>query len=322
MIKRVALLGLAASLGCRASLPVEAESLPGTIIPGVAPKHIAVAVTRGAPGVHATVSVGAEVPLEIRDASVSGPDAALFRLVPGPRWPLRLRAREELPIALEIAAPAGTSPGVRRARLTLVFGGNASASVVELTVLVMKESGPEHEPALQDIVSALGYGTKIGSTAFILGTGSAPLGDELPGGWFRRAGPGPLSITTVASFTSPGARRFGYTMGPPPAAQVVGVLDGDQNQHLHPTFEGGAQTATFDPGDAGFALWVERGDARYHSADRLNKERAHAARIYPLKDADGATLPGRWLVAFEESTDGDYQDLVLLLANAQNGIFE
>lgn len=292
-------------LGCRASLPVAPEGEAALV---ATPARVALAVLRGRGPAHASLTVRAGRAVELLAVTVEG--SALFQVLPL-ALPAALRAQEELPVGLILSAPPGTAPGVHRARLVLRAEG---VRAVDLVALVVDDGGPEREPPLQDVISALGLGARVGSAAFALGMAPAPLGEEVTGGWFRRAGPGPVSLTPVAAFTSRTSHAFGFSRGP--LVRPCGTLDWDQNQTLDPTFDGGQQTVSFDPGPEPFALWVERAGIRYHSADALNASSAHHARIYPVRDAAGAAVPDRWLVALEESDDGDYQDLLLLVSNA------
>jgi hypothetical protein len=293
-----------------------ASELPGGTPVAGTPADVAVSVVCGRRPVRALVSLTSAGSGDLR-VSLEGEGAAFFRVLPDPSGPLRLRPHEPLPLTLEVRAPKGAAPGVHHARLTFVVGQAASPGSVALTALVVSENAPEHEPPLQDVMSAMGLGTNVGTNAFAMGIAPKPLGDEVMWGWFRRAHAGPVSVSPLACFTGPtGARRFGYRLRRKPANKLVGTNDPAQNQTLRPAFNGGLRQTTFDPGKEPFALWLARGEAYYYSADLLNGG-VHAARIYPVKDAAGVQAPDRWLVTLEEGDDGDYQDLVLLVSNVR-----
>jgi hypothetical protein len=293
-----------------------AAETPGGSAVAAAPADLAVSVVGGRRPVRALVNLTSAAGGDVR-VSLEGEGAAFFRVLPDPSGPLRLRPHQALPLSLEVRAPRGTAPGAHHARLTFMVGQAPSRGSVALTALVVSESAPEHEPPLQDVISAMGLGTNVGSNAFAMGIAPKPLGDEVMRGWFRRAHAGPVSVSPLACFTGPtGARRFGYRLRRKPANQLVGTNDVAQNQTLRPAFNGGLRQTTFDPGKEPFALWLARGEAYYYSADPLNGG-VHAARIYPVKDAAGVQAPDRWLVTLEEGDDGDYQDLVLLVSNVR-----
>ncbi|MDD9206330.1 hypothetical protein PU560_07595, partial [Georgenia sp. 10Sc9-8] len=84
---------------------------------------------------------------------------------------------------------------------------------------------------------------------------------------------------------------------------------------LPPITEGGA--TSFDPGDAEFGLFYYSQNFGRHgfTEDRLNSpaSAAHRARIYPAQDRSGTPMANSYIVAFEDASNGDYQDYVFLV---------
>ena len=87
---------------------------------------------------------------------------------------------------------------------------------------------------------------------------------------------------------------------------------------LRPPWTEGGYTASFDPGAAPFSLVAETGHGAIpldpaHSKTKL----AHPARVFPVHTVLGASVHDAVLVAFEEATNGDYQDALFLIENVR-----
>ena len=92
----------------------------------------------------------------------------------------------------------------------------------------------------------------------------------------------------------------------------------------------GRVLGTFAVGSGPFGVWVYsdqktekygeggntvNGDYDY-TQDSLNAPvGVHRVKVYPLKDANGTSVPQHYLLAIEEAGNGDYQDYVFLLSN-------
>lgn len=281
--------------------------------------------------VFSTVRGGATAPQGVTLSARSGPvtvagvatDGAGAVAFPAdtPTLPATLADGKSLTVPVRFA-PAGNQSGVLTARLLISYGPNARTSlVVGLYGLSTLGQMGNNEPPLQQVVQVLGYAINVGSSNLVLGTGAAPLGDEVSGPLFRRAAAGSVTLRPVARYSTAERLIYGvYTLPDPPTRRQLGVLrDGvDNAQTLNPPVEAGA-TLSFDPGDTRFGVYTQSQARVTYSEDRLNKNNSvqHAVRVYPLKDRGGAPLANQYLLAFEESSNGDYQDYVFVLSNVR-----
>jgi uncharacterized repeat protein (TIGR01451 family) len=177
-----------------------------------------------------------------------------------------------------------------------------------------------NEPTFQNVVNTLGYAIDVGGTGLILGTGAAPIGDEVLVPLFQKAGAGVVTILPVARYSPSETLPFGFyfpdgTATPP--TTTVGVINAaPEHQALFPTLNSGG--TTFDPLGAHFGVFVNSvtfGRLTY-TEDALNTgPTVHAARIYPLDDRNNVPIPNTFMVAFEDAANGDYQDYVFVLSN-------
>ena len=151
----------------------------------------------------------------------------------------------------------------------------------------------------------------------MLGTGAAPIGDEIGAPLFRRAAAGAVTLRPVARYSPDEPVPYGYYAhaGATPTLNPIGVMSMGQEQTLLPGVDPGSKS-DFDPGDAPFGLY---GTANKHTAyteDALNATGVrHAARSYPLKDRAGRPVVDAFLVGFEEAANGDYNDYVFVIGN-------
>lgn len=213
--------------------------------------------------------------------------------------------------------PATNVGSVDATALVSVAGSATPSTVVELRGLATRSEFDEGEPALATIVATLGYRTDIGGRALALGTVSTPIGEEVRAQRFVRAGPGPVRLQALARYSPQGLLELGYRTADGELTAVE-TLRAEASQTLFPPAVGGA-VPTFDPGAAPFSLEAERlGGTRVSTVDDVNPPAlAHRMRAYPARsDATGLVLAHTWIVAIEESANGDYQDCVLLLSGA------
>ena len=175
------------------------------------------------------------------------------------------------------------------------------------------------------MVEALGFAVDVAARAAPdLQTAPADHADsdEVPVQLFQRASTAPVAaLNPVARFSRTVPLPFGHYEAKRRRgrdAHEMAQLVSGQNQMLNPDLEAGRQTS-FDPGAAAFGLWVKapaiaRSTPRSTATAATNK---HAARVFPLRARGGAPVPNAYLVAFEESNDGDYQDVVFVLWNVK-----
>jgi hypothetical protein len=259
-------------------------------------------------------------PVQLSAVEVVGQDATAFRLVSAPDLPVTLIPAAQVSVAVAFAPGRDAAPGVRRAMLKVLLGpAREEGPPVDLSGLVLAGRYGDKEPPLQQVLEALGFGVDVGRADLRLGTAPDPLGDEVKVARFQRARPSPISIYPVARFATADHFPYGYYAGegapqPHPLGTVAG---GDQDQKLNPDLEPDART-TFDPGPEPFGLFVNLGRRYAYGEDRLNTGAIrHAARSYPIRTRTGARLPDAYVVAFETTGDGDYQDLVFMVWNVK-----
>lgn len=184
-----------------------------------------------------------------------------------------------------------------------------------------------NEPYLHNVVRTLGYPINVGGNQLIIGTGDPLVGSEVSAQLFIKAGGGPVSIKPVARYSPDLQIPFGYyepNNGTPITHQVA-VIDfrvaanPPNHQRLNPVIVAGGANS-FQPTTERFGIYVFGLEDRYtYQEDALNVggPTTHAVRVYPLKDRNDNPLPNQYLVAFEDASNGDYQDYVFLVKNVQ-----
>ena len=204
-----------------------------------------------------------------------------------------------------------------------------------------------YEATLGQILIALGYKLDVGQAQNNWNPNTSMMAANLPGveagtdevaaPHFVKAGTGSVTMTLVARFSPPGVLPYGwYPSTSATTLNTVGTMSmttdaqtSDKARMIAPPLQAGSAT-TFDPGSGAFGLWVFsdqktekyneggnviNGDYDY-SQDALNAPaNVHRFKSYPLKDASGAALAQKYLVAVEEAGNGDYQDYVFVLGN-------
>lgn len=178
----------------------------------------------------------------------------------------------------------------------------------------------ENEPPLQDIVHALGIPLDVGGGKLELDKDAASIGDGIDASYFTAAGVEKIRITPLARFSPPGATPVGLMVRGNEALTEIGRLSDsddpiDAHQTLLPPWEGGKAAIEIVPPDEPFGFYMEG----HHYTSFTDRERpskasiAHTARIYPVRFFQGKRMTDTWIVAFEEASNGDYQDLVLMV---------
>lgn len=261
-----------------------------------------------------TNSSGSPVKLDrvgFKDASPA------FKLVSSPAFPLTLAAGESLNLAVQLSP--GNSVGVLRA--TLRAEGD-SPTEISLSGLRARGLEGDNEPPLAQIVDALGYGVNVGGSGLILGTGPGLIGDEVAAPLFQRASAAPVTLRPVARYSPDGPSAYGSFVldGQAARLQPLGTMNSEGYQSLNPPLAPGSRSE-FDPGDQPFGIYLAANSyakQNTFSLDRLNTgSTRHATRIYPLKDRAGTVIPNSYLLGFEPSENGDYQDAVFVLQNVR-----
>ncbi|GBF06815.1 glycosyl hydrolase family protein [Deinococcus aerius] len=259
-------------------------------------------------------------PLRINSVELTGKNAADFRLVNPPAWPLTLPPGASAEVATSFTP---NEVGALQAALRVTSDAlGKPAQTVGLYGLSARGEQGNLEPPLAQIVQTLGYDIDVGGKNLILGTGPGPIGDEVLAPLFTKAGPGPVTLRPVARYSPDDPLPFGYYTpgsGSPALHPVAEIARGGEQRLNPPVSPGGRET--FDPGSATFGLYV--GATSYapqnsYTQDELNTARVeHAARIYPLNNRAGQPLENSYLVAFEPAVNGDYQDYVFVVSNVK-----
>lgn len=261
-------------------------------------------------------------PLQISRVTLTGANSSAFNLVTPPSMPQTVNAGAT--VAYQVVFQPATSVGALSASLQIT-STEPHPGVLEVALYGLSAKGKQgaNEPTLNDVVKTLGYTINVGGTELILGTGIAPIGDEVIAPRMVKAGEGPVYITPVARYSPDDLLDFGYYIkdGDKPVRTKVGTVALRQEQTLNPALVPGSGT-TFDPGSAVFGFYT--GPAPHYapfytySEDALNVSPAplpHAVRIYPLKDRGGNPLRDCYLVCVEPAKNGDYQDYVFVVRN-------
>ena len=209
----------------------------------------------------------------------------------------------------------------------LVFETNLSEPVYTLGLYGLKKRGLSGnlEPPLQDVVNTLGYGIDVGWTTLSNNTDPALEGQEVAEPLFEAAGPGAVGIAMVARYSPAAVAPYGYynyngnSINFTPLGELA---DGElAAQQLNPPLVSGAPaTGSFQAprGPFGLYVYVESLGDNVYTEDALNIGTvSHRSRVYPVRNRGGALVANSYLVTFEEASNGDYQDYVMLLTNAK-----
>ncbi|WP_354500164.1 malectin domain-containing carbohydrate-binding protein [Mycetocola sp. 2940] len=243
-------------------------------------------------------------------ATVSGANATEFAVVSGNGTSLAPGASTTVGLQFK----PGTTVGQRSTQLTL----SAGSSTVTVGVYGLTMNGIEggNEPTLQNVLGTLGHNLNVGWTNLEGGVQPTAKGDEVLEPLFVKSGTGSVSITPLAHYAPRENIPFGWYTGDGAEAdrRQVGAISSAGYQSLLPPVTSGSAT-TFDPGSATFGLYYYSGVfARFgFTEDRLNTGIAHRARVYPAKNRSGVLVPNSYIVAFEDASNGDYQDYLFLV---------
>ncbi|GHF32247.1 hypothetical protein HNQ07_000435 [Deinococcus metalli] len=309
-----ALLLTAALMSCSVA---STEPTPTTTVVSAQPAALVFSSAQGQASTPQSVALQNPSAEAVTVTSLSVSDSE-FELVNPPALPVTLAPGGVL--ALQVRLKSTGTVGVLRGTLQ-AQGGAASVALAGLRAKGLEGS---NEPPMAQIVDALGYGVNVGWTGLESSTTTFPLGDEVIAPLFVKAGTAAVTIRPVARYSPVGATPFGYftVSGSAAVRHGVGTLVSGQYQTLNPAVDGAASSEVpFDPGTAAFGVYIDPAAYSYpltYTKDSLNTGRtAHAVRVYPLKDQAGAVVPNAYLLAFEPSVNGDYQDAVFVIRNVK-----
>jgi hypothetical protein len=149
--------------------------------------------------------------------------------------------------------------------------------------------------------------------------------DEVSAPTFERLDPTkPVTLRSIARFSPVGLVPFGwYEPGKVAGRTTTGTLavqtdpqTNDKARMLEPPLASG--NTSFEPSVAKFGIWMApAGVGLLTSNDADGFDGAHRVRAFSLRDAQGAVVPGSFLIGGEEAKNGDYQDYVFVLTNVK-----
>ncbi|MCK0146239.1 PKD domain-containing protein, partial [Arenibacter sp. F26102] len=266
-----------------------------------------------------TITNNGNAVLNISSASITGAFADQFESVL-PSGTITLNPGENQDYTVTFAPDLdGSNLGYQQASLT-IESNDAVNPTFEVGLHGLKKAGFEggQEPALQDVVDALGIGINVGWTSLSSSTNPNPVGDEVEVELWVKASDAPINITPVGRYSPAEELPFGwYTNDGSVTHYEVGVLAGGiaNAQTLFPPVATG--DSSFDPQGSVFGFYVESetfGRFNY-SEDAINTGIAHRTRIYPVLDRTGNLIENSYLITFEDATNGDYQDYMFIIDN-------
>jgi hypothetical protein len=303
------------------------------------------------PAVTQTLRVhnGGTAPLMVSALAIDGANRAAFQIVGPPQLPAVLAAGADLPVTVDVmttgnalpAAPAQNDGGTVLTGMLTASAGSLSAEANLFGVLLTTAT---HEVTLGQILTTLGYKLNVGlaqnnanpNTGAVQQLPNVEPGtDEIAAPLFKKGPAGSATLLPVARFSPKGPMPFGwYPAGNSAMRNQIGamtsVLDAqtsDKARMILPPLTG---STSFDPGAGAFGIWVytdqlsqlydvggvaTNGDYAYSEDAPNSPANVHRTKVYPLKDATGAAVPGSYLLAVEEAGNGDYQDYVFVLSN-------
>ncbi|WP_309572962.1 hypothetical protein [Deinococcus sp.] len=247
----------------------------------------------------------------------TGLNPSEFEVITPAALPVTVEPGAALTVQVHLKGQKSSSAGVFKASLNAV---GTAFSPVGLSGLRANSMEGTNEPPMGQIADALGIKMNVGWPGLESSTTTFPLGDEVINPMFVKAGSGTVSMTPVARYSPDGATPFGYftLSGTAAVRQTVGTLVAGQYQTLNPAVSG---STTFDPGTAAFGTYIDPQAYGYkftYTKDSLNEGKtAHAVRVYPFKDSSGVAVANAYLLAFEPSVNGDYQDAVFVIRNVK-----
>lgn len=274
---------------------------------------LAMSAVRGQPARPACVRIENPGPGPAVGVRIHGRDADAFTLVEGPNE-LAPGASADYVIAFELLR------GADRYSAGLSVGDVAEGAFVVLQGIGLQRFEGENEPPLQRIVHALGAPLDVGGSELSLDTKADTIGAGVAASHFVAAGDGPVRITPLARFSPRGETPIGiFVDGDDTLRELAVLADSDAVPDAHqclfpPTVAG--EPIEFDAPDRPFGFYM-KGHRFVSATERARSGSAagipHTARVWPVHTLQGRQRTDAWLIGFEEASNGDYQDGVLLV---------
>ncbi|GAA5481637.1 3-keto-disaccharide hydrolase [Haloferula sargassicola] len=278
------------------------------------PRLLSLSAVKGQATRPRSVTITKPADVRIDRVHLSGADAGAFELLDGPgKWGAG---------KTEATWTIGFHPDHGRGRYSalLELGEPGDGAHVLLQGIALDAFEGGNEPPLQDIVHALGIPLDVGGSQLDLDKDAAAIGEGSTASYFVAAGDGKVRITPLARFSPPGSTPVGIFFRGKDELREVARLAGsggvaDAHQCLFPPLEGGASSIEIDAPDEPFGFYMQ-GHQYTSFSDPARPSKAgipHTVRIFPARYVQGRRLEHAWVVGFEEASNGDYQDAVLLV---------
>ena len=268
----------------------------------------------------------------VDDPASSTQDASRFTLSGG--LPTSLAAGQSATIQLKYTA---TVVGVQNALLQ-INSNDPSTPTLDISLHGIGTAGQfgYNEPSLVQVLRANNIPTIVGAGANDINASNPTYPEtpdassqEVPMQRLMKAGAGPVTITTLASFNSavdPSVKFGYYTPGDPTSANELFTISKADAQTVYPTAAG---STTFDPGTAPFGLFstfpgttTPNGSLDVHySEDALNTldpTHPRKLRFFPLENADRSVVANAYIVAAEDYNNPTYNSFVNFVGIIRN----
>lgn len=291
---------------------------------------------------------GGTAAAQLTGLTLGGLNMSLFHIATPMQFPATIMPGGDLSVTLTMdtgatlpAKPANKDTG--ETFLTANLTAALSTGSVQIPVFGLAAEQANYEATLGQILTVLGYVMNVGKAQnnwnwnnpnppSALGGVEAGT-DEVAAPLFVKAGPGNVTLVPVARFSPEGEEAFGwYPSGMPTMRNRVSALasipdaqTSNKARMIYPPLVSPGNTS-FDPGTVSFGLWAYTGEAAagtaygdyVYSQDALNlpAPSVHRVKVWTLKDANGP-VPNSFLVGFEEASNGDYQDYVMVFSNVK-----
>jgi hypothetical protein len=276
-------------------------------------------------------------PLIISGLAYEGASRSSFVVNNALALPYTVAAGGLLRLRVAMKAPSSAVPGIYSAILNITSNDpDRPIGKVLVRGLASESSGGTGEPSLQRIMDLFQLGIDVGDTDPATSTLEPNVldpGDELRVQRLYRAGPGPITIQTLAAYgtaANPAVSLGYYEPGTAGISTELLQIPGTNSQTVRPLANG---SVSFDPGTAAFGLVgmfpfhnTSDGSARkVYSEDVLNQwetdpTRRRKVRFYRLPGPGGTFQADTFVFAFEEANyaSSDNQDFVGVIRNVRS----
>jgi hypothetical protein len=249
---------------------------------------------------------------------LSGKDAAMFKLG---SFPEQLAAGESRELTVEFS-PGSNAKSAGRFSAGLQIGWLTTGTHVVLQGIALEKFEGKNEPTLQQITRAFGIPVDVGGGQLHLDTKKATIGGSVPASYFEAVDGKKVIITPLARFSPKGEVSIGMIKQGGTGLISLGKISDvneqhpDAHQRLLPPLISNKNSISFSP-DTAFAIYIQGKKYQIATDPKHSKDSRvkHGARVYPVSFFQGRRLENAYLIGFEEASNGDYQDGLLLIEN-------